>query len=266
MLRAVALLIAFLASIPAFAVDWKTLKPQGYVSDFAQVIDPANRASIERYCALVEQKTGAQLAFVTIPSTQGEPIEDVAIDLFRTWGIGKKGKDNGALLLLSIQDRKSKLEVGFGLGEAVPDSMAGLLLEDMRPSLRTGQYGAGFLAAAERLGGTIAKSQNVELGELPDQPARAHWQEQPRTRSSIPWGLILFGIFILFLFLRGGRRGGGGGGGGGLLTGLLLGNLLGGVGRGGGGGGGFGGGDSGGGGFGGFGGGDSGGGGASSDW
>lgn len=252
---------------PAFAVDWKTLKPQGYVSDFAGVVDPASKAELESYAARVKQATGAELAFVTIPSLQGEPIEDVANDIFHAWGIGQKGEDNGAMVLLSIGDRKSRLEVGGGLGESIPDGMAGLLLDDMRPALREGRYGAAFIAAAERLGSTIARSKGVTIA-----PPAAQYHVRPTPRDTIPWPAILFLIFIVLLLLRGGRRGGGyGGGGGGFWTGLLLGQLLN-SGRGGFGGGrdggGFGGFDSGGGGggFGGFGGGDSGGGGASSDW
>ncbi|HEX4133179.1 MAG TPA: TPM domain-containing protein [Bryobacteraceae bacterium] len=253
---------------PALAVDWKALKPQGYVSDFAGVVDARSKAELESYAARVQQATQAQLAFVTIPSLQGEPIEDVANDLFHAWGIGRKGEDDGALVLLAIQDHKSRLEVGGGLGGAVPDGMAGLLLDDMRPALRQNQYGAAFLAAAERLGSTIAQSKGVTIAA----PAPLY-RVRPSVQDSIPWPLILFGVFFLLLLLRGGgnRFGGGGGGGGGFWTGLLLGQLLGG-GRGGFGGGrdggGFGGFDSGGGGggFGGFGGGDSGGGGASSDW
>jgi uncharacterized protein len=251
---------------PAFAVDWKALKPQGYVSDFAGVVDAASRAELESYASRVKQATGAELAFVTVQSLQGEPIEDVANDLFHAWGIGRKGEDDGALVLLSIADHKSRLEVGGGLGGAVPDGMAGLLLDDMRPALRQSQYGSAFLAAAERLGSTIAQSKGVTLP-----PPAAQFRVRRSPQDSAPVGAILFGIFVFLtivtLFIRGG--GGRYGGGGGFWVGLLLGLLN--SGRGGGGGrdgGGFGGFDSGGGGggFGGFGGGDSGGGGASSDW
>jgi uncharacterized protein len=203
----------------------------------------------------VKQATGAQLAFVTVQSLEGEPIEDVANDLFHAWGIGQKGEDNGALVLLAIQDHKSRLEVGGGLGGAVPDGMAGLLLDDMRPALRQNQYGAAMVTAAVRLGSTIAQAKGVQIP-----PPATAYRVQPEPRDEIPWPFILFGIFILLMLFR---RGGGGGFWGGMLLGSLLNS-----GRGRGGGGGFGGYDSGGGGggFGGFGGGDSGGGGASSDW
>lgn len=258
------LLLSLAPALPA--TDWKSLKPQGYVSDFAGVIDAQSRAELEDYAARVEKATTAQLAFVVIPSLQGQPIEDVTIDLFKAWGVGQKKKDNGAMLLLSIADRKDRLEVGGGLGGAIPDGMSGLLLDDMRPALRANQYGAAMIAAAVRLGEAIAKDQNVQIP-----PPASYSPPRPVTRDSLPWPLILFGIFILISLLRrggGGYGGGGGGGVGGFLTGMLLGNLLGGGGRGGRDGGGFGGFDSGGGGggFGGFGGGSSGGGGASSGW
>jgi uncharacterized protein len=246
-----------LLTLPALAVDWKSYKPEGYVSDFARVVDPQSKAELESYAARIQQATGAQFAFVSIPSLQGEPIEDVTNDIFHNFGVGEKGKDNGLMVLLSVGDRKSRLEVGGGLGESIPDSMAGLLLEDMRPALREGQYGTAFLLAAQRLGDTLAQAKGVPIPP-PAIPYRVHRTTQDR----IPWPSILIGLFILFLILR---RGGGGGG---FWTGLLIGQLLDSGGRRGGDGGGFGGFDSGGssGGFGGFGGGDSGGGGASSDW
>jgi uncharacterized protein len=257
-------------SLPAFAVDWKTLRPEGYVSDFAHVIDQQSRAELEDYAGRVQKATGAELAFVTLASLQGEPIEDVTNDIFHAWGVGQKTEDNGAMVLLSIADRKSRLEVGGGLGGIVPDGMAGMLLDDMRPALRQGQYGAAMIAAAQRLGSTIAESKGVTI------PGPALVTRVPREhRDSIPWPFIFFGIFLLLLIFRrrggGGRYYGGGGFGGGFWSGLLLGQVLNsGRGSSGGGrdGGGFGGYDSGGsgGGFGGFGGGDSGGGGASSDW
>src|SRR5262249_33170641 len=89
------------------AYDFSSLKPQGYVSDFAHVIDTASEVEIERYCRELEDRTGVQLAFVTIPSLENEPISDVANLLYRTWGIGQKKSNEGALLLLAIQDRKS---------------------------------------------------------------------------------------------------------------------------------------------------------------
>jgi uncharacterized protein len=242
----------------AFAVDWKALKPEGYVSDFAHVIDAQSKAALEQYGTVVERVTGVQMALVTVQTLEGEPIDDVANTIFRAWGVGHKGKNDGILLLLVIGDRRSRLEVGYELEPILPDGFSGSILREMRPALRQKQYGEAMMAAAQAIGSTIAKSKNVSLdAQLPRRVRRS-------SGDSIPWAPLLFGLIAVFWLLR--ARGGGGRGGGGFLTGMILGNLLGGSsGRSGGGFGGFDGGSSGGG-FGGFGGGDSGGGGASSDW
>jgi uncharacterized protein len=252
--------VVALSVAAARAVDWKTLKPQGYVSDFARVIDAESRQRLETYCGIVERSTGAQIALVTIPSLEGEPIEDVANTIYRTWGVGQKGKDEGIMLLLAIRDRRSRLEVGYGLEPILPDGLDGSILREMRPALRQRHYGEAMLAAADTLGNTIAAAKHVTLNAPLERRIR------PRTTDSIPWPVILGGIFLLvWLMKRGGPRGYGGGGGGGFLPGLILGSMMNRGSWGGRGSGGFGGFDSGDG-FGGFGGGDSGGGGASSDW
>lgn len=251
-------LLLLLLTAQLWGADWKALKPQGYLSDFAGVVDASSRAALENYAGEVQRSTGAQMAFVTVQSLEGNPIEDVANDLFHAWGIGQKGKDNGVLFLLVIGDRRSRLEIGNGLEPILPDGLDGMLLVQMRPALRAGQYGEAMLTAAQSIGSIIAKDKGVAItAQLPRRQVRE------RTVHTLPWPLIVGALVLFFLFTRGGGRGGGG-----FLTGMLLGNMMSGGRRdygGGGWGGGFGGGDSGGG-FGGFGGGDSGGGGASSDW
>ncbi|MBI4876088.1 MAG: TPM domain-containing protein [Acidobacteria bacterium] len=253
-LARVALLVA-LAAAAALAVDFGALKPQGYVSDFSSVVEPGARAALERYCAQVERSTGAQIALVTLPTLEGEPIEDVANLLYRKWGVGAKGKNEGVLLLLVINDRRSKLEVGYGLEPILPDGSAGGLLREMRPALRERHYGDALALAARAIGERIAQAKGVQIR------AAAPATRQRPLSTQIPWPLLLGGAGLLLWLLMQSR---GGGGGGGFLMGMILGNLMGrsfgGQGRGG-----FGGYDSGDG-FGGFGGGDSGGGGASSDW
>jgi uncharacterized protein len=259
-LRAGLALLACAAA--AQAVDWKTLQPQGYVSDFAGVIADSGRAPLEAYCHAVEQSTGVQMALVTIPSLEGEPIEDVANTIFRAWGVGQKGKNEGILMLLAVQDRRNRLEVGYGLEPILPDGLSGSILRQMRPALRQGDYGDAMLAAAETIGATVAQAKHVTITASAP-PLRY----RPSASGSIPWPIIFGGIGIFLWLLRAGApRGYGGFGGGGILPALILGNLMGRSTWGSRGGGGFGGSDSGDGGFGGFGGGDSGGGGASSDW
>jgi uncharacterized protein len=174
----------------AWGVDWKALKPQGYVSDFAGVVNAAKRAEIESYCAEVERATGAQIALVTVDSVQGEPVEDVANTIFRDWGVGQKGKNNGIMLLLAVRDRRSRLEVGYGLEPYIPDGFAGSVLRAMRPALRQGDYGEGLLAAAETIGTRIADAEGVKLGTG---TAR---RVQPDTGQPVP--LWLIGVGVLF--------------------------------------------------------------------
>lgn len=266
----VALLL--LIATRAFGVDIATLKPQGYVSDFAYVVDAQSKAELESYCARVERATGAQIALVTLDTLDGEPVEDFANDLFRRWGIGQKNQDNGVLLLLVTKDRRSRLEVGRGLEEFITDGTAGTLLRQMRESLAGGRYGDALLLSAHSLGERIAAARGVQI---PAAGAGARPRPRPRPAADgLPWPLIIGGIFLLLFMFGGGGRGGpprgyrgGGGGMGGLLPGLILGSVLnrpryGGGGYSGGGFGGYDSGDS----FGGFGGGDSGGGGASDSW
>src|SRR5712692_6367386 len=201
-----------------FGVDWKALKPQGYVSDFAGVIDAASKAELENYCTRVEQQTGAEIALVTIQSLSQEPIEDVANTIFRAWGVGKKGKNEGILLLLAVGDHRDRLEVGYGLEPLLPDGFDGDILRAMRPALRQNQYGEALRAAAATIGTRIAQSKGVTL----DTSLRRRLRPQ-RARDSIPWPLVVIGIVILLsLFRRGG-----GGAGGGFLPGMVLGSMMG---------------------------------------
>jgi uncharacterized protein len=223
--------VVLLAASSAWAVDWKALKPQGYVSDFAGAIDAASRQQLENYCTIVERSTGAQMALVTIPSLEGEPIEDVANTIFRGWGVGLKGKNEGILLLLAIGDKRSRLEIGYGLEPILPDGLDGSILREMRPALRQQHYGEAMMAAAATLGNAIAEAKHVALNA----PLQRRIRRTPS--DSIPWPVLFGGLGRMMGRGSWGSRGSGG----------------------------FGGYDSGDG-FGGFGGGDSGGGGASSDW
>src|SRR2546425_11142454 len=191
------LLFLALSLAPAFAVDWKALKSQGYVSDFGGVIDPQSKAELENYCGRVEQQTGAQMALVTIQSLSGEPIEDVANTIFRAWGVGKKGKDEGILLLLAVGDRRDRLEVGYGLEPLLPDGFDGDVLRAMRPALRQSQYGEAPRGAAATIRGRPPQGKGGPLGTR--LPRRAHAQPS----EPVPWPLGGVGIVMPLKGLRG---------------------------------------------------------------
>lgn len=271
--RAAALLCAaFFAAVPARAEDIKSIHPTGYVTDLAGVIGAQKKASLEALCTELEQKTGAQMAIVTVSSLEGESVEIYAVDLFKQLGVGSKKDNRGVLLLLAPNDRKYRIEVGYGLEPVINDARAGDAGRAMVPFLRQGDYGHAVQTAAWKLAKYIADDSNVTLSGRP--PSARVRQENDNGGNWIFWAFL--GLIILFSALGRSSAGRGGGSGGSGLLWFLLGMMASGSGRrsGGGwssgwGGGGFGGGSggwSGGGGFGGFGGGSSGGGGASGSW
>jgi uncharacterized protein len=261
--------ILVLASCRARTEKISDIRARGYVTDLAHVIDPATRAKIETLCAEVEQKTGAQIALVTVRSLEGETKEDYAVDLYKHLGVGSKKANRGVLLLIAPTERQYRIEVGYGLEPVINDARAGDIGRAMVPSLRSGDYSAAALLGVSSLAQLIAADKGVTLNGVP--------RRQPAPKSPWPWWLKLLAFIGVLWFIRivaqSVRRGGGGprSGGRGIGPGMVfLPPMMGGWGGGRGGGfGGSSGGFSGGGGFGGFGGfggGLSGGGGAGGSW
>lgn len=225
--------------------------PQGLVNDFADVIPATQEQSIAAVTGELLQKTGIPVVVVTMPDIGGEDYTEYANRLYEAWGIGKKGTDKGVLLFVTVQERKMRIEIGYGIEGVIPDGLAGEIRDQyMVPYLEKDQYGEGLLNGAAAVAKILAKHEGVELTGKGAAPGGS---ESRRDRGG---GLAFLPIILIvaFLLFSSRRRGGGG-------AWLLLPLLLGGSGqRGGfGGGGGFGGFS---GGFGGFGGGMSGGGGA----
>ena len=246
------------------AEDIKQVRPTGYVTDLASVIGAETKARLETLCAEVEQKTGAQMAIVTVGSLEGESVENYAVDLYKQLGVGSKKDNRGVLLLVAPNERKYRIEVGYGLEPVINDARAGDAGRAMVPFLRQGDYSKAAEIAAWQLARYIAADSGVTLsGQQPAGRIRNDGDS-----GGIPGIWFLLGLILFFIVIASLSSRGGGSGGSGLLW-FVLGTLLGSSQRssGGGGwsGGGFGGG-GGGGGFGGFGGGSSGGGGASGSW
>jgi uncharacterized protein len=272
---AVLLCAAFLGAVLVSAEDVKSIHPTGYATDLAGVIGEEKKASLEALCTELEQKTGAQLAIVTVRSLEGESVETYAVDLFKQLGVGSKKDNRGVLLLLAPNERKYRIEVGYGLEPVINDARAGDAGRAMVPFLRRGDYDGAIQTSAWQLAKYIAEDVGVTLSGQP--PAPRNQIGGGSIGSPALWITSLFPVFWILLFVSIFFRvirslaGRGGSGGSGCLW-FLLGMLASSSGRGSGGGwggGGFGGGSggwSGGGGFGGFGGGSSGGGGASGSW
>jgi uncharacterized protein len=260
------LLLLLICSItpPALAQTTIPAKPTGYVSDFANVLSPNARAQLTALCTEVNDKAKAQIFVVTVPSLDGQPIEDYSLNLATKWGVGPKQTSSGVLLLLAAKDRQYRFEVGYGLEPILPDGKVGGFGREAVPYLRAGNYDAAMMLMTRRVADVIAGDRGVTLSGGPLPPART---ERPAgTEVGGIWTLILLGIFIFFVFkMMSGGSGRGRGGGSGWWIGPMIGSTMG---RGGWGGGGFGGGGfgGGGGGFSGGGGGSFGGGGASGSW
>jgi uncharacterized protein len=265
-------LFALMAASLAHAQTPTQSKPQGYVNDFANVLSQSARDQLTTLCTEVDQKAHAQIAVVTVPSTNGQPIQDYTFDLATKWGIGPKQSNRGILILFAINDHKYWTQVGYGLEPILPDGKVGGFGREAVPILRQGNYDAAALLMTRRVADVIAQDAGVTLSGVPPMQRRG----QPQDRSLGGAGtffLILFIVVIIYAMMK---RGGGSSGRGGSgsnawwIAPLIASNM----GRGRWGGGGFGGsgwgggGDSGGGGggFGGFGGGDFGGGGAGGSW
>jgi uncharacterized protein len=255
------LIFLFLVSIPSTSAEkLKDIHPAGYVTDLAHVITPDAKVRLESLCGELEQKTGAEMAIVTVLSLEGETVEQYGNELYKQLGVGSKKENRGVLLLVAPTERKYWTEVGYGLEPVINDARAGDAGRLMRSYFLQGNYSAGVEAAAWQLAKYIADDRGVTLTATP--PVRSVRRRDDNSPSFPIWPILIL-IFIVVNILRAlARSASGGGGRGGWWIGPMIGGMLGG-----GGGGGFGGSSSGGGGgFGGFGGGSSGGGGAGGSW
>jgi uncharacterized protein len=243
------------------AVNYPEPTNYKYINDYANVISADTKNKIVQVGDELYKKTGAEVVAAVMEKTGDETIEDYSTGLFRKWGIGQKDKNNGVLILLAFKNsnyqRKSRIEVGYGLEGALTDAGTGSIQDEyMLPYYKNGDYSTGILNGYMAVCKTVAREYNVTLDSVNNMPEPIV-SDDNQNYSSIninPLYIILF-IFALFafdgfflkwtifrilmaiIFGRGGRGGFGGFGG-----------------------------SSGGGGFGGFGGGSSGGGGSSRNW
>lgn len=249
--KLVCIALVMLGLVPALCAEpVSQLQATDYVNDFAHVLDADTVRQLDDICLQIDQKAHAQIAVVTVNSLDGSDIDSYAVALFKKWGVGSKSTDHGVLILLAVQDRQYRVEVGYGLEPILPDGKVGGFGREAVPYLRDKNYAAAALLITSRVADVIAQDAGVQLTNS-SAPAPVPSQ---RPSSGLSIGKIILLLIVLGLAL-------GTSFGRGLLFGLLLGGFGGGGGYGGGGG--FGGG---GGGFGGFGGGSSGGGGASGSW
>lgn len=173
-------------------------RPAGFVNDFAGVLDETSRAELVRLAAEVERATSAEIAVAVVPSLDGRTVEEYAEALFNAWGVGKKGKDNGVLVLVCPSCREARLEVGYGLEPVIPDGLAGeVLREHMIPHFKTGDYAAGLLAGTGRIAGILTD------GAVALSPKAARSLPEPKGRSPLARAGVLTGLGLFLSLFTG---------------------------------------------------------------
>jgi uncharacterized protein len=218
-LAVLAVLALLLQASVARALDVPPL--QGRVNDHAGVLSAQDKAQLEARLEAYERKTGHQLAVLVVPSLEGDPVEDYTIRVVEAWKLGQKGRDDGILLFVAVNDRKIRIEVGYGLEGELTDATSGRIVREvMAPAFRAGNVPLGISRGLS----AITAATGGEGDPLP--PAQ-------RARRDNPHGISPFLLLaiVLFLFLGGGR------GMGGFIVGSALGGGFGRGGFGGGGGG-----------------------------
>lgn len=219
-------LLAVLLARPALAASPSAPAAGSYVNDYAGVMDQQAVAKLNGVLAELDAKAKAQVAVLTVKSLGGLDLETYAAETYKKWGIGDKKTSRGVLLLVAAEDRKSRIEVGYGLEGILPDGLTGSIQDKyMVPYFKAGDYSSGVAQGALAVASVIADDSGVTLSGGFDRGGRR--QQPPLTRGQKIFFAIMLVGFILFsirhpflaLFLinamtRGSGRGGGGGFGG----------------------------------------------------
>ena len=174
------------------------------MNDYAELLAAAERERLEARLAERERATGAQVVVAIFRSLEGESLEDFSIRLAQQWRIGQKSLDNGVILLVFVNDRKVRLEVGYGLEPVIPDIVAGQLIrEALAPRFREQRYAAGIEAATDAIYARIT-------GEPPRTPSAGRGRPNGVDAATVLLMLLIFGVFGVAILsaMRNASRGG----------------------------------------------------------
>lgn len=192
-----ALLLAGL--LPAGIAAQSLPAPRGNVNDFANVIPAEDERSMDGIINAVREQTGAEIAVVTVPSMEPYPtIEDYGIALAEEWGVGSSA-DDGVMVIVALEEREVRIEVGYGLEGAIPDGRAGRILDDyVLPDLRNNDFGAGLLNGVAAVAEIVADEYGVTLTGVEPAARRSGGGD-----AGIDVGDLIYVVF--FLLFVGGR-------------------------------------------------------------
>jgi uncharacterized protein len=177
----------WLWAVPAAAREIPALR--GRVTDEAGVLSADEVRELDRRLAAYEQATGRQLAVLVIESLEGDPLEDFSIRVVEAWKLGRKGTDDGILVLLAMDERKVRIEVGYGLEGEVTDLVSARIIHDvMRPYLRQDRPGQALLAGVDALVAAAGAGEGV-----PEAGPPSFWQRDVLGRSPV-WYAVMLGV------------------------------------------------------------------------
>jgi uncharacterized protein len=185
--------------LPLAARPRQLPRPTGFVNDFAGVMKTPDKEAVESLAAALKEKTGAELAVVTVKSFASYgfgSIDEFSIALAEAWGVGERGEDNGVILVLAVEERKVRIEVGYGLEGTIPDSVAGKILDNsVIPAFRNNDFSGGLVEGVRAIAACAAKESGANFDEfdLPKTPEAAVTGDR-----SILYKIIV--VLILFLF------------------------------------------------------------------
>jgi len=199
--RAFFLFVLTCCLLPCLAAQ-QLPKPSGFVNDFAKVMKAQDTKAVESLAAAVKEKTGAELTLVTVESyAPYASIDEFSLALAEAWGVGERNKDNGVLLVLAMSEREVKIEAGYGLEGAIPDSVAGRILDTaVIPAFRQGDFSGGLREGCRAIAAYVAKEKGLDLKEL-DLPNTMTRDSGSDSLASIIIPIIIV-IFIYLIILR----------------------------------------------------------------
>src|SRR6476646_741449 len=190
---AAALVVALLAIAPALAINFPALT--GRVVDQANIIQPDTRVAIEQKLADLEAKSGIQLVVATVNSLEGQEVEPYANELFRKWALGEKQKNNGVLLLVAPNERRVRIEVGYGLEGTLTDALSKVIISNaMAPRFKAGDFGGGI----ERGVDDIITVLTTDSSEWEKRPQLRIVRQDTALDALAPW--IALGLFVFIFF------------------------------------------------------------------
>ena len=171
-------------------------KPGGPINDFADVLSMAQETELSALSRGLEDATTAELAVAVVTSLEGLTVEQYAEQLFREWGVGQRGKDNGVLVLVAPAEREMRIEVGYGLEGVLPDGLAGEIIRaSFIPRFRENDYGAGVVEGTRRVAEIVRRNDVLSVEQR-----AAYERAAPGAPSA--WFLVPFlGIFVSIGFL-----------------------------------------------------------------